>query len=122
MASYAKLGVGLFLAIVSSNIFLERSELYRASEPFFSISLGYKAVFAVVVLAVLALYYKESIFKLPQTMLWAGFVGNCATFILLKDFVDVIPTGFSYINTADLVIGIGCILFLWRAISYRRET
>ncbi|MCC2631469.1 MAG: hypothetical protein K0S20_168 [Patescibacteria group bacterium] len=88
------------------------------SEPFFAVPTAVRVVTGFSVLVVLILWKKHTGLAFP--FLIAGFLANLITLFLHGYYIDYIPTGISYINTADLIIGVGCILlFRERGVTLR---
>jgi lipoprotein signal peptidase len=88
------------------------------SEPFFAVPTAVRVVAGFSVILVLVLWRKHNGLAFP--FLVAGFLANLTTLFLYGHYIDYIPTGISYINTADLIIGAGCILlFRERIVTLR---
>jgi lipoprotein signal peptidase len=88
------------------------------SELFFAVPTAVRIMAGFSVLVVLVLWKKHNGLAFP--FLIAGFLANLTTLFLYGHYIDYIPTGISYINTADLIIGAGCILlFRERGVTLR---
>lgn len=107
-----KVGLTLFLIILGTSYGVAHFSLVQTNAAFFPGVFYLKWVFAFLALFIIGMLYPEKKYSLSKAFLWSGFLGNIATYALWHSYLDFIPTGFSYINTADLIIGIGCILFL----------
>jgi hypothetical protein len=55
---------------------------------------------------------------LAAVLLWAGFLGNLAVRVVWGSYLDYIPTGVSYTNSADLMIGVGAVWAIWQELTW----
>jgi len=69
---------------------------------------------AIIILVALVLLFSKRPATYPALGLLAGgFISNLVTFTVKGAYLDYIPTGFSYINIADIGIVIGAIWLVW---------